>query len=151
MPNDVGRKASGSVRRNFPTVALTMIGSPEHINLHINFTKVKRVIAHTGWRSFSAVSAWWGRPVSPWDDPSLHSVTRPCQTIRGSEVHRNVPRVPRIGATAFQINLRLILSALSLRPGANPWCVTNQNRTEQALYCMSVTAVQVSVGVEDQL
>ena len=148
MPNDVGRKASGSVRRNFPTVALTMVGSPEHI---IFTNQVERVIAHNGWRSFSAVSARGGRPVSPWDDPSLHSVTRLCQTIRGSEVHRNVPRVPRIGATAFQINLRLILSALSLRPGANPWCVTNQNRTEQALYCMSVTAVQVSVGVEDQL
>ena len=106
----MGRKASGSVRRNFPTVALTMVGSPEHI---IFTNQVERVIAHNGWRSFSAVSARGGRPVSPWDDPSLHSVTRLCQTIRGSEVHRNVPRVPRIGATAFQINLRLILGALS--------------------------------------
>jgi elongation factor G len=48
----------------------------------------------------------------------------------------------------FVTNLIFLLSPLSLRPGANPWRVINQIRTKLR---MSAAAVQVPIGVEDQL
>jgi elongation factor G len=48
----------------------------------------------------------------------------------------------------FPSNLISLLSAPFLRPGANPWRIINQIRTKLR---MPAAAVQVPIGVEDQL
>ncbi len=52
------------------------------------------------------------------------------------------------GASASLTYVRIFLTVLSLRPGANPWRVINQIRTKLR---MPAAAVQVPIGVEDQL
>ena len=48
----------------------------------------------------------------------------------------------------FPCYLIFLLSVPFLRPGANPWRVINQIRTKLRIHA---AAVQVSIGVEDQL
>jgi peptide subunit release factor RF-3 len=53
-----------------------------------------------------------------------------------------------IGASASPTIFYFLLNAPFSRPGANPWRVINQIRTKLR---MPAAAVQVPIGVEDQL
>ena len=52
------------------------------------------------------------------------------------------------GASASLTYLGIFLTVLSLRPGMNPWHMINQIHTKLH---MPVAAVQVPIGIEDQL
>ncbi len=64
----------------------------------------------------------------------------------------NVPRLSFVNkmdrCVGIPNYLKFLLSVPPLRPGANPWRVINQIRTKLR---MPAAAVQVPIGVEDQL
>ena len=86
--------------------------------------------------------------------PSSDESISKSQTITVDRQMRryNVPRLSFINkmdrCVGFHKCLIFLLSAPFLRPGANPWRVINQIRTKLR---MPAAAVQVPIGVEDQL
>jgi elongation factor G len=113
-------------------------------------------VTRTGWCGFGAVCGIWRSGEFPCDGLCFHPVMRvsKSQTITVDRQMRryNVPRLSFINkmdrCVGFPNYHIFLLSAPFLRPGANPWRVINQIRTKLR---MPAAAVQVPIGVEDQL